>query len=234
MRAKQAASKKAPARPAASGTTEGSLSERAYGDIEVLIVTLALAPGRVVSEVALSQRLGIGRTPIREALQRLAREGLVNILPRRGIIVSEINVKSQLRLLEVRREVERLIARSAARRATAEERGRFTDIARRFMDSAKSNDEAGFMRVDREFNELTVIAARNEFAAGAMTLMHSLSRRFWFIHNKLAADMPRAAKLHAEVARSIAAQDQSKAAAASDQLLDYIEQFTRATVSTDF
>src|SRR5450759_3929082 len=147
-----------------------------------MIVTLQLPPGSAVSETALSKRLGIGRTPIREALQRLARERLVTILPRRGIIVSEINVKSQLRLLEVRREVERLVAKNAARRATPEERARFLELARRFEKSAKTNDDVSFMRVDREFNELSVMAARNEFAAGAMSLMHSLSRRFWYIH----------------------------------------------------
>jgi len=210
-----------------------SLTERAYGEIEALIVTLKLPPGAAVSEAELSQRLKIGRTPIREALQRLARERLVTILPRRGIIVSEINVKSQLRLLEVRREVERLIATSAARRATAEERKRFLEIARTFATSAKSNDEVAFMRVDREFNELSVVAARNEFAAGAMTLMHSLSRRFWYIHYKQAADMPLTAKLHADIARAIAAGDESAAGKALDRLLDNIETFTRATVSTD-
>ena len=210
-----------------------TLSDRAYSDLEALIVTLKLAPGSAVSEAELSERLGIGRTPIREALQRIARERLITILPRRGIIVSEINIKSQLRLLEVRREVERLVARSAARRATPEERARFLAMARSFEKSARSNDEVTFMRVDREYNELSVVAAHNEFAAGAMTLMHSLSRRFWYIHYKRAADMPRAAKLHADVARAVAGQDEKAAAAASDRLLDYIDQFTRATVSAD-
>ena len=225
--------RKAATKAPAGGPAEATLSDRAYGDLEAMIVTLQLAPGSAVSEAELSQRLGIGRTPIREALQRLARERLITILPRRGIIVSEINIKSQLRLLEVRREVERLVARSAARRATAEERARFLAMARSFEKSARGNDEATFMRIDREYNELTVIAARNEFAAGAMTLMHSLSRRFWYIHYKQAADMPHAAKLHADVARAIARQDEKAAAAASDRLLDYIDQFTRATVSAD-
>lgn len=222
----------APHNAGAAGTP--SLTERAYGEIEQMIVTLKLAPGTAISEAALSQRLKIGRTPIREALQRLARERLVSILPRRGIIVSEINVNRQLRLLEVRREVERLIATSAARRATPQERERFREIARTFTSSAKSNDEAAFMRVDREFNELSVIAARNEFAAGAMSLMHALSRRFWYIHYKQAADMPLTAKLHADIARAIAAGNEKASAAALDRLLDNIETFTRATVSTDF
>ena len=194
-----------------------------------MIVTLQVAPGAVVSETELSQLLGIGRTPIREALQRLAREGLVAILPRRGIIVSEINVKKQLRLLEVRREVERLIARSAARRATDVERARLRELADRFEKSAKVNDDVTFMRTDREFNTLCSSASHNEFAAGAMGLMHSLSRRFWYIHYKQAADMPLTAKLHADIARAIAEGNAERAARAADRLLDVIEKFTRDT-----
>src|SRR5258708_17323252 len=102
-----------------------SLTEKAYRQIEELIVTLQVPPGAVVSEASLSERLAIGRTPIREALQRLARERLVVVLPRRGIMVSEINVRTQLRLLQVRLELERLIARSAARRAGEAQRQQF-------------------------------------------------------------------------------------------------------------
>jgi len=194
-----------------------------------MIVTLKLAPGASVSEQELAASLGFGRTPIREALQRLARESLVSILPRRGILVSEVNVKHQLRLLEVRRELERLIARSAARRATDAERERLRTLATQFERSAKANDDVTFMRTDREFNTLCSAASHNEFAAGAMSLMHSLSRRFWYIHYKQAADMPLTAKLHADIARAIAAGDEDKAARASDKLLDVIEKFTRDT-----
>jgi DNA-binding GntR family transcriptional regulator len=206
-----------------------SLTDRAYADLEEMIVTLRIAPGTAVSEQELAQQLEIGRTPIREALQRLAREGLVSILPRRGIIVSGIDVTRQLRLLEVRRELERLIARTAARRATDEERARFRDVAKRFEESARVNDDVSFMRTDREFNTLCSAASHNEFAAGAMSLMHSLSRRFWYIHYKQAADMPLTAKLHANIARAIAKGDEEAATAASDKLLDAIEKFTRNT-----
>ncbi|MCC7114726.1 MAG: GntR family transcriptional regulator [Burkholderiales bacterium] len=198
-----------------------------------MIVTLRLAPGSAVSEAELSQRLGIGRTPIREALQRLAREKLVQILPRRGVIVSDINVRSQLRLLEVRREIDRLVARSAARRATPEERNRFDEIAAGFEGAARTNDDIAFMRTDHQFNELCVFASRNEFAAATVRLMQPLSRRFWYVHYKQAADMPEAAKLHAAIARAIAAGDENAAAAATDALLDNIEAFSRATVSAD-
>ena len=152
----------------------GSLTEQAYRALEEQIVTLKIPPGTVVSEAILGQRLSIGRTPIREALWRLARERLVTIIPHRGIIVSEINIKLQLRLLELRREVERL-----------------EEIAAGMEAAAAATDDLAFMRLDREFNELTVAAARNEFATSAMSLVQGLSRRFWYLHYREAADIPR-------------------------------------------
>ena len=88
-----------------------TLTEQAYRQLEEEIVTLRLEPGEFLSEYALATSLEIGRTPIREALQRLAREGLVTILPRKGILVSETDPRKQLLVLEVRRELERLLAR---------------------------------------------------------------------------------------------------------------------------
>ena len=218
--------------PAGNGhELDASLSDRAYCRLEEMIVTLQLAPGSVVSESALSKRLGIGRTPIREALQRLARERLVVVLPRRGIMVSEINVSTQLRLLEARRELERLIARRAARRASDAERQRFREIADGMTEAARKNDDIGFLRLDHEFNGLTLQAARNEFAAGAMALMQGLSRRFWYIHHKEVADLPQTARLHAEIARAIAAANEAAAGQASDKLIDYVEECARATVA---
>jgi len=209
-----------------------SLTERAYKELEEMIVTLLLEPGAVLSEATLAAQLGIGRTPIREALHRLAREGLVVILPRRGILVSEINIRSQLRLIEVRREIERLMARSAAARATDHERRAFRDIASGMVTAADEDDDVTFMRLDLQFNQLVAATCRNEYAANAMSLMAGLVRRFWFMHHKLVADMPLAAKRHADVALAIAQGDVEAAAATSDQLVDYAESCTRASLDT--
>ena len=207
-----------------------SLTEVAYRRLEEMMVTLQLAPGSGVSEAELSRKLGIGRTPIREALQRLARERLVAILPRRGIVVSEINALTQLRLIETRRELERLLSRRAAKRASEAERAKFRAIAVGMAKAAAEEDDIAFMRLDQAFNILVTEAARNEFAAGAMTLMHGLSRRYWYHHYKQVADLPLSARLHGAVAEAIAAGDEAKAAEGSDRLMDYIESFTRATV----
>ena len=217
-------------RPAKPVKRSETLTERAYRLIEEQIVTLRLRPGDVLSEQMLSANLKIGRTPIREALQRLARERLITVLPRRGIVVSEINVSTQLRLLEARREIERLLARSGAQRARPEQRIRFRAIADGMEAAARSGDDKAFLRLDQAFNLLVLEAAQNDFAAGAMMLMNGLSRRFWYIHYKEAADMPLTARLHAEIARAIADGERDKAGAAVDRLLDYIETFTRATL----
>jgi DNA-binding GntR family transcriptional regulator len=207
-----------------------TLTDKAYAQIEELIVTLQLPPGTVLSELVLADRLGIGRTPIREALQRLSRDGLVNILPRRGVLVSDIDLRAQLRLLEVRRELERLMARSAAERATDEERSQFSGIAEGMYRASEKEDDISFMRLDQQFNTLVSLAARNEFASRSMGLMHALSRRFWYQHYKEAADLPLCARLHAAVAEAIARREPEKAADASDRLVDYIESFARSTL----
>jgi DNA-binding GntR family transcriptional regulator len=142
-------------------------------------------------------------------------------------------VREQLRLLEVRREIERLIARTAARRADAAQRTCFHEIAAEMSQAAAENDGTAFLRLDRALNLLVLDAAHNEFAVAAMALMHGLSRRFWFIHWQRNADLPRSAVAHAALALAIADGEVEGAAAASDALLDYIEAFTRATVGPE-
>ncbi|MFG1211887.1 GntR family transcriptional regulator [Xanthobacter flavus] len=209
---------------------DASLTDRAYRILEELIATLQLPPGAVLSELTLSDRLKIGRTPIREALQRLARDGLVVVLPRRGVLVSDINLRTQLRLLEVRRVLEVLMAGLAAERATAEEREAFAEIAGSMRQAAEVEDDLAFMRLDRRFNLLMAQASRNEFAVRSMGLMNALSRRFWYQHYKEVADLPLAARLHAEVAEAVSRRDRKAAETAASNLVDYIEDFARKTL----
>lgn len=230
----RAGSRKAGTRRAAEPVPEvaedSSLTDRAYRILEELIATLQLPPGAVLSELALSERLKIGRTPIREALQRLARDGLVVVLPRRGVLVSEINLRTQLRLLEVRRVIEKLMAGLAAERATPQEREGFAEIASAMRQAAEVEDDLAFMRLDRRFNLLMAQASRNEFAVRSMGLMNALSRRFWYQHYREVADLPLAARLHAEVAEAVAKRDREAAEAAATRLVDYIEDFARKTL----
>ncbi len=127
-----------------------------------------------------------------------------------------------------------MVVRSAAKRASKDEYARFAALAELFETSGVANDDVEFLRADRDFNDLCLTAARNDFASGAMSLMNGLSRRFWYQHYKQAADLPLTARLHAGIAHAIAAADADGAAAALDRLLDNIELFTRATLSPDW
>jgi DNA-binding GntR family transcriptional regulator len=213
------------------GAARETLTEQAYRLIEEQIVTLRLKPGDVLSEQMLSATCRIGRTPIREALQRLAREGLITILPRKGVLVSDINPRNQLLVLEVRREIERLLSRAGAERANKDQREQLLEIAQGMDRAAKTNDDISFMRLDRELNRLMIEAAHNDYAARSMKLLQGLSRRFWYMHYREAADLPLCARLHANQARAIAQGNGEAAARASDKLMDYVENFTRGTVS---
>ena len=221
-----------PSAPAAAGgaTAGATLTEEAYRRLEEMIVTLELEPGSVVSEAILSKRLGIGMTPIREALQRLAREYLVQVLPRRGVVVTGVDVRQQLEVLETRRELDRLIARLAARRATTAERWAIAGLAERMAWAADEGDVRAFLRLDGELNQRVAKAARNDIAARTVATLHAVSRRFWFYHQEELAAFAETAHLHTAAARAIAAADETASAAASDQLIDHLVGFARATL----
>src|SRR5689334_23070994 len=117
------------------------LAEQARARLEEMIVSLELAPGSIWSEAQLSATLAIGRTPVREALQRLEADHLVRILPRHGAQITEINVVEQLLLLELRRELDRLIATDAARRRTPQECSQLIKMAQRLEALAAEGDD---------------------------------------------------------------------------------------------
>jgi DNA-binding GntR family transcriptional regulator len=206
-----------------------ALADQARVILEERIVTLELPPGSVWSEFQLSEMVGIGRTPVREALQRLQTDHLVRILPRLGAQVTEINVTQQLLVLEVRRVLERLIAENAARRATPEERQQLLRMADT-LEGMGDSDVHKFLRFHYDIKRYIAACARNAFAASAITSAHAMSRRFYFLHYSRAHDLPVAARHHTNVIRAVALGEESRASAASDALMDYVEQLTRDTV----
>ncbi|AWN38846.1 GntR family transcriptional regulator [Methylobacterium radiodurans] len=197
-----------------------------------MIVTLRVPPGSLISEKALNRQLGIGRTPIREALQRLALEGTVRIVPRAGVIVSDIDMVDQLKMIEVRREIEKILAGRAARLADGRACAAFRDLAAEFEKAAVRNDEKIFIATDREFNALILVSAQNSYAAHAIVPIEAQTRRFWYLHFKQFGDLARVCELHARIALLIASNDEAGARQASDELLDYVEWYTRRTLES--
>jgi DNA-binding GntR family transcriptional regulator len=206
-----------------------TLSAKAYEIIEELIATVKLPPGTIFSEGELAARIGIGRTPLREALLRLSREHLIEMMPRRGVRVTDINLTDQLALLEVRRVLDRVIAEKAAERATKGERKRLLEISERIIAAAKKKDLSDYMKLDAEFDRIIAEASRNRFCYPAVLPLHALCRRFWAYHH-LKGDPIRAAKLHSTAMKAIARGNSAAAGKASDKLIDYLEEFTRSSM----
>ena len=216
--------------PPSLGSAPPTLNEEAYRRLEEMIVTLELAPGAVVSEAILGRKLGIGTTPIREALQRLSREYLVQVLPRRGVVVTAVDVRQQLQVLETRRELDRLLVRAAARRASDAERAAISDLASAMRQTGGAGDLRGFLRVDAAMKPAIAAAAHNEVAAAAAIPLHAVSRRFWFFHGHDAKALPVTAGLHVDVATAVAAADEAGAMAANDALIAHLVAFARSTI----
>lgn len=204
-------------------------ADQAFLDIERMIVLQELAPGTLVSEKHLMERTGLGRTPVREALQRLARERLVEIHPNRGVLVPAASIEAQLKLLELRRTLEPFAVRLAAVRASAAQRGTARRLAEYILGDPLSVDD--FAKFLRAAHALVVSATQNEFIEVAMAPLQGLSRRFWFGNlSDPAADLAAAARLHHDILDAIAEGDGDAAEAASLALSDYLFEFTYATL----
>lgn len=191
---------------------------RAYRALERMIVTLELAPGSVATEGVLIERLGLGRTPVREAIQRLAWEGLVEVRPRAGLAIAPLHPGDWLRVIDARRGVEIVLARSAARYVSREAAARFHDAALGMQKAVVSGDVIGFLEADKALDEALALAAENPFAARVAAPLQTHSRRFWFRY-KAETGLAEAAEHHVALIRSILEGDQEAAAAEAGRLM---------------
>jgi DNA-binding GntR family transcriptional regulator len=209
-----------------------SLAQQAYEALEGLLVTLALKPGAILTEGELMERLGLGRTPVREAIQRLANEGMLRVRPRRGIEVTPILHGDQIALLETRRELERLVAVKAAKRATPDQRKALRAAAARMDQAGAKHDLKRYLAADHACDELLEAASRNPYAMLALGPLRTQCRRLW-VALQHAGDLPRLAGLHAELMRAVAEGKESLAARASDAILDELQQLATTALAMD-
>jgi DNA-binding GntR family transcriptional regulator len=207
-----------------------SLSDQAYKALEELLVTAQLEPGSICSEPALSELTGFGRSPIREALQRLTSDHLVVPLRRHGFRITEVQVEEQLLVLEARRELERLVSIFAARRASDFEREIHLEVAQKLRRAGQDHDVLLYLRLHFSLKRFTASSARNPFIASALSPLHALSRRFFYVHRERFGDLTEVAGLHADLAESIGRGDEGSAAACSNAMTGYAVEFTRRIV----
>ena len=201
-----------------NGIAQEPATARAYHALERMVVTLELLPGSVVTEGALIERLGLGRTPVREAIQRLAWEGLVEVRPRAGLAIAPLHAGDWLRVIDARRGVELLLARSAARFVTRNAADLFHAAALAMQQAVMSADVLAFLRADKALDEALALAADNPFAARVAAPLQTHSRRFWYRYNA-ETGLAESAEHHVALIRSILAGDEEGAASEAERLM---------------
>ncbi len=159
----------------------GLLADRAYAELRDRLVTLRIAPGEPIDEDVLGGELGIGRTPVREAIKRLALENLVTVYPRRGTFASEINITDLAYISDVRAQLEGLAAQRAAEHATAAQRAEAERLIAELHSSRGSDDTAALMELDARVHRFVYEAAGNPFLADTLGRYFNLSLRIWYL-----------------------------------------------------
>ena len=201
-------------------TENGSLAEKAYRSLEELLVTLKLAPGELLGEKDLMDKAGIGRTPVREAIQKLSAEGLLQVLPRKGLMVTPLRRSDLCQIIEARRVMERLLVVKATERADASQKQQLERLAQAFenVDQQPSN----FFELDRKLDQLLAATCGNVFLVQALLPLHAHSRRLWFLF-RAELDTAEAAQLHANLARAVSIDDSAGAIRALNGIISILE-----------
>ena len=215
--------------PRADG--DQSASDRAYHAIRELIVTLGLPPGSVVSEPALMEQLGLGRTPVREALRDLARERLVEVYPRRGMFVSGVDVGDIAGLSEVRLVLESQAARLAAERRNDADRDR--DGGRLLAElegNVGQHDERALIELDQRLHRHVYRCTHNPFLAATLEEYYVLTLRIWFLALDRVARLDDAVREHRELLEAIRDRDGDGAESVMRAHVKGFEQAIRAVL----
>ena len=195
-----------------------SATRRAYRMLERMIVTLELAPASVTTEGALIERIGLGRTPVREAIQRLAWEGLLEVRARAGLAVAPLHASDWVKIIDARRGVEAVLARAAARHATRETAQRFHDAALSMRKAVISGNVFAFLQADKALDEAMAEASDNPFAALVAAPLQTHSRRYWYRY-QADSGLAAAADRHMALIKAVLDGDGDAAAAESDRLM---------------
>lgn len=204
-----------------------SLSERAYREIRRMIVHLELAPGDVIDDDSLQRRLGISRTPIREALQRLVRDQFVTVMPRRGMYVSGIEVAELTLLYETRAMLEPFAARLACARAKPDH---WEQMAAALAEARPGAATDELMAIDRRCHEIVWGAADNRFLTDTLDMLYAQSDRLWHIYLADVDDMAHAVEEHVEILDALHEGDADRAAALSEAHIRSFDQQIRDAV----
>ena len=201
-----------------------SLADKAYHEIRGLIVSLELAPGALIDERELIERLEIGRTPVREALRRLAHERLVEVYPRRGMFVTTVDVRDLARLCEVRAVLEPEAARLAAERATKLDLEGINALLDELLDPRRRDDRA-LIDLDERIHRTIYRTSHNQLLEETLEWYYTHALRIWMLALDRTRTLQSAVLEHHELLDAIA---RGKGERAAQLMRAHVEHFEQA------
>lgn len=200
--------------PERGGKRKPSLRDQAYEAIKKRIVNCELRPGEAVTVADLAEQLQIGRTPVFQAIDRLTVDGLVEVMPRKGVVVAPISLDGLFEIVEMRLLNEAQAARWAAQKATPQEVAQLDDNLARTREAAEVRDLDRMIECDREFHRLISRIAGNSILSEFLGNLHDRSLRFWFLSLRAPDHNARVSNQHRAIVEGIRAHDPEAAEAA--------------------
>ena len=208
-----------------------SLAERAYLGLRDRLVTLDIRPGTPINDEHLAASLGVGRTPIREALKRLETERLVVAYPRRGTFATEVNITDLSHISEVRQHLEPAAAAGAARRTTASDRAALGGLLDALHRNGGENGDSGeLMRLDMSVHRAIYAATHNPYLEETLVRYDNLATRIWCLFLDRLPDLAGHVGEHSPLLQAIVAGEPDKAAQLSADHVAHFEQAIRAAI----
>ena len=196
------------------------LRDVVFNTLRRAILTGQLKPGERLMEVHLANKLGVSRTPIREAIRKLELEGLVIMIPRRGAEVARITEKSLKDVLEVRRALDALSVELACDRITEEDMKRLLQACQDFEKAAKGKDASVIAKADVALHDIIVEATGNQRLAQLVNNLSEQMYRYRFVYIKEESKHDMLVAEHREIYERIASRDKERAARAAKLHID--------------
>lgn len=187
------------------------LRELVFEHIKHAIITGELKPGERLMEVQLAEKLGVSRTPVREAIRKLELEGLVVMVPRKGAFVSDVSLKDIIDVFEVRETLEGLASYLAAERITKEEIENLNEILNKTKENVEKGDSRGIIECDVKFHDAVFNASRNEKLIQIMANLQEHIHRFRIIYVNMAERANKLVEEHGELLQAIKTGNAQKA-----------------------
>lgn len=201
------------------------LREIVYEELKREILVGEIAPGTRMMEIELADEMGVSRTPVREAIRKLEKEGLVTIEPRKGAYASDVSIKDMVDVLEVREDLEAMAAAMAAQKVNKDEKQALIEATMEYKEAVESERTEDIIRCDEKFHQLIVNCSGNKTLVQLFSQVQELALRFRYLYYDDFSRYERMPMEHREIEEAILSGDYEKARVVAGEHVKKLKQF---------